>query len=198
MFENIFWAKAVEPVVAEVDKISPTSIEAVLKNLDRLATYGMWAIGIILGIAAIVIGYNIWVSERTIRKLRKEFEKTIAATKREFENRISSTAALLSAKTNRSVGSSLGYLKRYNVAALLLSRAISDYVESKDKEGEKYIPIMFELIDTSLGRMIKSKHKISYKDKTEIKRNIGKAPAILKQSTINIEEKLDKVLVEKD
>jgi len=100
MIENILWATATEKAIEGADKISLTSVEAVLKNLDRLANIGMWSIGIILLIAAIAVGYNIYVSEREIKKIKKDFEKNIQETSKLFETQINKVIFLSGAVTN--------------------------------------------------------------------------------------------------
>ena len=79
MFENILLAEATEKVGEEVGNISLASIEAVINNLNLLATIGIGAIGLLVVLALFVVGYNFWVSHYCLNRCRRNFSDTFTS-----------------------------------------------------------------------------------------------------------------------
>jgi len=201
MFENILWAEAVEKTVKKTvvgaDKISLASVEAVLKDLDRLANIGMWSIGIILLIAAIAVGYNVWVSERTTRKLRKEFGGLIAKTKHEIDMQISIGQMMTFAAINTVFSSHLRRGGNYARAALFDAKVLHYLIElnkiEKDDMTEKQLYDMTELLLVDLEVCIKKSSIPSIRDIDEIRKSVSKIPKLLLDKVNKIEQLLDKL-----
>ena len=195
MFEIILWAKAVEKTVGGADKISLASVEAVLKNLDRLAFVGTWSIGIILFIAAIAVGYNIYSAWQPLRRLRKEFQKEIKRARKELEDHISILHYILAADIEKTRAGVMTAEKKFHFAASLWSNAIKIYITARSIASEEvkekidvFIQEVFLVLDSVLTVC---KKKNQQPDIEKIEQNISKTPSKLVGKKTHIEKMLE-------
>lgn len=173
MFENILWAKTVEKAGESVDKISMASVETVLKNLDRLANLNMWSIGILLGIAGLFVGYNLFVSESKIRRLKKE-----------FNDQIRLTQLLQGADFERHSAAFAIIAKKFDFASVSWASAIQVYLRAellaKDEDTREktddLISECFKMLKYSLKECKERKQELDEEKTERIEKYISKAP----------------------
>jgi len=197
MFENILWAEVAEKGVEVADKISLASVEAVLKNLDRLATFGMWFIGIVIGIAAIAVGYNIVVSERTVGKLKKDFKADMDLMKKTFDDQIRETRLFASSAQDALYAAIAEAFNLFEEAALRHARAGIGLIEIKKfVKVSSYDENLKKCImgcKNNLENAARSDTLVSVNTIQEIKEFVPLIPDLLSDERVKIEQILNEL-----
>ena len=180
----------------KAEELNLQAIEKVMGNLNLLATIGIGAIGLLVVLALFVVGYNVFVSTRTLENLRKEFREEIKSAREELVDYIDVLNAMLNAEIERTRAGQFMLQGSIDLAAETWSKAISIYTSTRLKaKGE-----VKDNIDALISRMLQQVEFVLEEcKKKKVKPDINKIRKYISEIPLHLsigKEKIEKMLNE--